>query len=86
MIITFLCTWLVGWSLATLLRRAARTTPLEPLAPVAPVAPVDQRTPRDSAPAGPEDDPAGWPSAAVRGDWTELDERQLIRLLTESTS
>jgi hypothetical protein len=81
--IIFLCTWLVGWSLAMLLRRAARTTPLAPLAPVAP---VDQRTPRDSAPAGPEDDPAGWPATAVRGDWTELDERQLIRLLTESTS
>jgi hypothetical protein len=77
--IIFLYIWLVGWSLAMLLRRAART------APDARDAPFKQRTSRDSALAGPEDGPAGWPATAVRGDWAELDERQLIRLLTEST-
>ncbi len=77
----FLCGWVLGWSLAMLLRRVAPRTALQP---VTPLALHDQRTTRVSPPAGPEDDPAWWPTAAVRGDWTELDERQLIRLLTEA--
>ncbi len=81
MIIIFLCTWLACWSLGVLLRRAARTTPF---APVAPVVPLEQPAARVSPPIGPEDDPAGWPPA-VRSDWNDLDERQLIRLLKDST-
>jgi hypothetical protein len=36
--------------------------------------------------AGVEDDPVQWPPAVVRGDWTALDEWQLIRLLTDPSS
>ncbi len=83
MIINLLCTAFVGWSFAKQLRRTAMSTPL---APVAPVAASGQPIPGVSPPTGPEDDSAGWPAGAVRGDWTALDERQLIRLLTESPS
>lgn len=73
-----LCTWLVGWGLGMLLRRAvARTTP---------DAPVKRRRDRVVLSTGLEDDPTQWPPAAVRGEWTELDERQLTRLLTDSAS
>lgn len=46
--------------------------------------PPVQRTACVSRPMGPEDDPAGWPPA-VRSDWNELDELQLIRLLKDSS-
>ena len=44
------------------------------------------RTPAAGPAAGVEDDPAQWPPAVVRGDCTALDERQLIRLLTDPSS
>jgi hypothetical protein len=47
-----------------------------------PVAVPDQRGPRAAALRGIEDDPDQW--RAARGAWTALDERQLIRLLTDS--
>ncbi len=47
-----------------------------------PVAAPDQRATRAAAVLGPEDDPDQRP--AVRGSWTALDERQLIRLLSDS--
>ncbi len=78
MIIIFLSTWLIGWSLGMVLRRAATTTPATP------VAPPEQRGAGISPPAGLEDDPARRPAA--RGDWTALDERQLTRLLTDSAT
>lgn len=80
MITILLCSWLVGWSIAVLLIKPVGTSLLprrtsldRPIAVVLP-------------PAGPEDDPARWPPVVVRTDWTELDERQLIRLLTNPTS
>jgi hypothetical protein len=42
----------------------------------------DQRSTRVAAVLGLEDDPDQW--RAARGDWTALDDRQLIRLLTDS--
>ncbi|TVS83396.1 hypothetical protein [Mycobacterium helveticum] len=42
----------------------------------------DQRATRAAAVLGLEDDPDQW--RAGRGAWTALDERQLIRLLTDS--
>ncbi|MGO8771257.1 hypothetical protein [Mycobacterium sp.] len=47
-----------------------------------PVAASDQRSTRAAAVLGLEDDPDQW--RAARGSWTALDERQLIRLLTDS--
>ena len=47
-----------------------------------PVAAPGQRATRAAAVLGLEDDPDQW--RAARGSWTALDERQLIRLLTES--
>jgi hypothetical protein len=47
-----------------------------------PVAAADQRATRAAAVLGLEDDPDQW--RAARGSWTALDERQLIRLLTDS--
>ena len=47
-----------------------------------PVAAPDQRATRAAAVLGLEDDPDQW--RAARGSWTALDERQLIRLLTDS--
>jgi hypothetical protein len=46
------------------------------------VAVPEQRAARAAAVLGLEDDPDQW--RAARGSWTALDERQLIRLLTES--
>ena len=47
-----------------------------------PVAAPAQRGPRAAAVRGIEDDPDQW--RAARDSWTALDERQLIRLLTDS--
>jgi hypothetical protein len=47
-----------------------------------PVAAPDQRVTRADAVLGLQDDPDQW--RAARGSWTTLDERQLIRLLTDS--
>ncbi len=79
MIVVLVCIWLVGWSLAPLLRCAAAGTAHSAAA-------AAQRSSGVSLPAGVEDDPIRWPAAAGRSDWTELDERQLIRLLTDSAS
>ena len=46
-----------------------------------PVAAPDQRATRTAAVLGLEDDPDQW--RAARGSWTALDERQLVRLLTD---
>ena len=46
-----------------------------------PVAAPDQRATRAAAVLGLEDDPDQW--RAARGSWTALDERQLVRLLTD---
>ena len=47
-----------------------------------PVATRGQRATHAAAVLGLEDDPAQW--LAAHGSWTALDERQLIRLLTDS--
>ena len=47
-----------------------------------PVAAPQQRATRAAGVLGLEDDPDQW--RAARGAWTALDERQLIRLLTDS--
>ncbi|CPR07246.1 hypothetical protein BN971_00966 [Mycobacterium bohemicum DSM 44277] len=46
------------------------------------VAAPDQRATPAAAVLGPENDPDQW--RAARGCWTALDERQLVRLLTDS--
>ena len=67
---------LIGWGYWLIYRdvRSPRVT--------TPVAAPDQRATRAAAVLGLEDDPDQWRSA--RGSWTALDERQLIRLLTDS--
>ena len=47
-----------------------------------PVAAPGQRATRGTVVLGPEHDPDLW--RAARGCWTVLDERQLVRLLTDS--
>jgi hypothetical protein len=47
-----------------------------------PVAAPEQHATRVARVLGIEDDPDPW--RAARGGWTALDERQLIRLLTDS--
>jgi len=47
-----------------------------------PVATRGQRATHAAAVLGLEDDPVQW--LAAHGSWTALDERQLIRLLTDS--
>ena len=47
-----------------------------------PLAAPEQRATRAAGVLGLEDDPDQW--RAARGAWTALDERQLIRLLTDS--
>ena len=47
-----------------------------------PVAAPEQHATRAAGVLGLEDDPDQW--RAARGAWTALDERQLIRLLTDS--
>jgi hypothetical protein len=67
---------LIGWSY-WLMHRAVRSPQVTP-----PVAAPDRRATRAAAVLGLEDDPDQW--RATRGSWTALDERQLIRLLTDS--
>jgi hypothetical protein len=64
------------------LRRRRRTAGTAPGAAATPSTEGSGRV----SPVGPEDDPARWPPDAVRRDWTALDERQLIRLLSGPTS
>ena len=74
--IAALISWsLIGWSYWVMYRavRSQVTTP---------VAAPSRRGPRAAAVRGIEDDPDQW--RAARGSWTALDERQLIRLLTDS--
>ncbi|MFI5783300.1 hypothetical protein [Nocardia sp. NPDC051570] len=73
MIIALLCIPLIGWSTYWLIQQAAQVTPM---------AATDQHSARAAAAIGLEDDPDQW--CAVRGVWTALDERQLIRLLKDS--
>jgi hypothetical protein len=67
---------LIGWG-CWLMHRAVRSPQV-----TTPVAAPDQRATRAAAVLGLEDDPDQW--RAARGAWTALDERQLIRLLTDS--
>ena len=74
MIIALMCMSLLGWS-HWMMRRAARPTP---------VTTSDQHATPIVLATGLEDDPDQW--RAARGAWTALDERQLIRLLTDSAT
>ncbi len=67
---------LIGWGYWLMYRgvRSPRVTTT--------VAAADQRATRAAAVLGPEDDPDQ--SRAAGGCWTALDERQLVRLLTDS--
>jgi hypothetical protein len=56
-----------------IMRRAARARP---------AAKADQRSPHRATAMGLEDNPVHWPAGGAF--WTALDERQLIRLLTDS--
>ncbi len=67
---------LLGWSY-WLMYRAVRSSQVRKQ-----VAAPNQRTTRAAAVRGLEDDPGQL--RAARGSWTALDERQLIRLLTDS--
>jgi len=80
MIIVLLSIWLVGWSLTMLLRRVAVPPTRRPTLSAL----LKRRHPSTSRPLSLEDDPTRWPPPPLRGDWTALDERQLIRLLTDS--
>jgi hypothetical protein len=75
-IATLMLMSLIGWSY-WLMRRAVRS----PQA-TTPVAAPDHRATRAAAVLCLEDDADQW--RATRGSWTALDERQLIRLLTDS--
>jgi hypothetical protein len=81
-IVVLLSVLLLCYSLALLLCRLETPRP----APKTPFSTPKQHHARTSRPLGLEDDPTRWPPPNVRGDWTELDERQLIRLLTDSAS
>jgi hypothetical protein len=76
MIATLMLWSLMGWSY-WVMYRALRSPRVR-----TPVAAPDQRTIRAAAVLGLEDDPEQW--SATHGSWTEMDERQLIRLLTDS--
>lgn len=67
---------LIGWSY-WVTHRAVRSTQR-----TTPVAAPGQRATRAAAVLGLEDDPDQRPAA--RGSWTAQDERQLVRLLTDS--
>jgi hypothetical protein len=67
---------LSGWGF-WLMHRAVRSSQVR-----TPVAAPDQPATRAAAVLGLEDDPDQW--RAARGSWTALDDRQLIRLLTDS--
>jgi hypothetical protein len=75
--IAVLMLWsLIGWGY-WLMYRAARSAQVR-----TPAAAPQQRATRAARVLGLEDDPDQW--RAVRGAWTALDDRQLIRLLTDS--
>ena len=76
MIATLMLLSWVGWS-CWVMYRAVRSAQAK-----MPVAAPGQRVPRAVAVRGLEDDADKW--LAARGAWTALDERQLIRLLTDS--
>jgi len=67
---------LSGWGY-WLIYRDMRSPPV-----MTPVAAPAQRPTRAAAVLGRQDDPDQW--RAARDGWTALDERQLIRLLTDS--
>jgi hypothetical protein len=75
-IATLMLMSIIGWSY-WLMHRAVRSPQV-----TTPVAAPGQRGPRAAAARGLEDDPDQW--RAARGSWTALDERQHIRLLTDS--
>lgn len=77
MIAALMLVTLTGWSY-WLMRRAVRGPQVNPALEAAP------SVPHPAAAAGLEDDPVHWPP--TRGAWTALDERQLIRLLTDPAS
>ena len=76
MIATLMLILWIGWS-CWVMYRAVRSPQVK-----TPVAAPGQRATRAAAVLGLEDDPEQW--RAARGSWTALDERQLIRLLTDS--
>lgn len=76
MIATLMLMSIIGWSY-WLMHRAVRSPQV-----TTPVAAPDQRATRAAAVLGLEEDADQW--RAARGSWTALDERQLIRLLTDS--
>ena len=76
MIATLMLILWVGWS-CWVMHRAVRSPQVK-----TPVAAPGQRATRAAAVRGLEDNPEQW--RAARGSWTALDERQLIRLLTDS--
>jgi len=77
MIVVLMVWSLIGWGY-WLMCRYVRSTQA-----TTPVAAPDRPATRAAAVRGLEDDPDQW--RAARGAWTALDERQLIRLLTDST-
>jgi hypothetical protein len=79
MIATLMLWALIGWSYWVMYRfvRSMRSPQVK-----MPVPAPGRRATRAAAVLGLEDDPAQW--LAAHGAWTELDERQLIRLLTDS--
>lgn len=66
---------LIGWGY-WLMHRDVRSAPVTMT-----VAAPGQRATRAASVLGREDDPDQW--RAARGCWTALDERQLVRLLTD---
>jgi hypothetical protein len=76
MIAALMLLWWVGWSF-WVMYRAVRSAPVK-----MPVAAPGRRATRAAAVLGLEDDPRQW--LAAHGAWTAVDERQLIRLLTDS--
>jgi hypothetical protein len=79
MIATLMLWSLIGWSYWVMFRfvRSMRSAEVK-----MPVAGSGRRATRAAAVLGLGDDPAQW--LAAHGSWTALDERQLIRLLTDS--
>ncbi len=77
MIAALMLVTLTGWSY-WLMRRAVCGPQVNPALT------ADPSVPHRAAAAGLEDDPVHWPP--TQGAWTALDERQLIRLLTDPAS
>jgi hypothetical protein len=75
MIATLALMALTGWS-CWLMHHAGRSAQATPTTKATP------RAPHRALASGLEDDPVQWPGA--RGSWTALDERQLVRLLTNA--